>query len=160
MQTESHAAWPACGGHVLGAGAFCSPCLGQPGSLSCCWPGAHLAYAQDPSGNRSTVGTGIGCNTGLDFQLGQIAIFISNVRRQVTRAHLPLVFIVSIAAAAVLLLPAAWVTGGSYSPAKSVGPLSALVLVLPMVFAVKTGLDRSSALSIAFATYFVLIFAL
>ena len=81
-------------------------------------------------------------------------------RLEVTRTHFFVAFFVSIAVAMVLLLLAAWVTGGSYSPAGHVGPLSAMVLVLPMVIAAKAGLDHANALLVAFATYFVSIFAI
>ena len=75
-----------------------------------------------------------------------------------TRTHFLVAFVASIPVAFFLLLLAAWVTDGS-SPTQGKGALFEMALVFPMIFAAKAGLDRSSALFVAFAAYLVVVFA-
>lgn len=74
-----------------------------------------------------------------------------------TRGHYTVALAVSAVGAFLLLLLAAWMTGGAYSSNRVRG--LDLALVFPMVIAVKVGFDRLGALAIAFFTYFAMVFA-
>jgi hypothetical protein len=78
----------------------------------------------------------------------------------VTRAHYFVALAASIAVAFVLLLIAAWVSGGSYPHTEGKAALWVTAFVLPMVIATNAGLGHSLALFITFATYLAVVFAL
>lgn len=77
-----------------------------------------------------------------------------------TRAHYFVALAVSITVAFVLLLIAAWVSGGSYPHTGGKAALWVTAFVLPMVIATNAGLGHSLGLLITFATYLVVVFTL
>lgn len=74
-----------------------------------------------------------------------------------TRGHYVVAITVSAVAALLLLLLAAWMTGGAYSPVRV--HWFSLVFVFPLVIAAKVGFDRMGSFALAFFTYFAMIFA-
>jgi hypothetical protein len=74
-----------------------------------------------------------------------------------TTRHLVNAAAIALTTAFLLLILVAVITGGRYS--HGLGGLD-VILVIPMFIAAKLGIDRPGALTIAFGSYFLLIFAL
>jgi hypothetical protein len=75
----------------------------------------------------------------------------------VSRAQFVLALLISAVAALLPLALVAWMTSGSWSPSRV--RLLDLVLVIPMLGAVKVGLGRTAALVFSFLTYWVIALA-